>query len=283
MFSPKLDNLEACDSEKIIQLLLNNDYTHPKWSVADIEQAKKFADSDFRQGLFVHTKKKTNTIFHEKTGVYKLGPSVIPRRSPGTFFDPRIHGFREVLDDVKYRQNGFLHFGHDKEGRFPSQGFSITIVCKGRDIPKRFFLLWKQFVRDTGKKAASALERGERNNHLHIQGLYETPCSLDNDAPKEIIAAIKAALNVVKDDNMSICVKRITNGSEGILRVMAYVQKDEGKVHYVLDNFGYSTTELAEAKQHYIAESGALLSFSVSSSCIPLHNIYNLVHSRRSI
>jgi len=154
-----------------------------------------------------------------------------------------------------------VHFGLDKEGRFPSQGFSLTIVCKGRDIPKRFFAAWKAFARDTGKRAAAALERGERNNHLHIQGIYETHCSLDNDATKEIIGSIKTALNVVKDDNMSICLKRITNGSEGINRVLAYIQKDEGKVHYVLDNFGYSTIELAEAKHHYMAESGVFFHF----------------------
>ena len=91
------------------------------------------------------------------------------------------------------------------------------------------------------------LERGDRRQRLHIQGIAEFESS---PAAKEaIVAGMKTAMGVMR--GMKCKVDFNPFKTQKWDHMVGYIQKDEGKPHYRLYALGISGTELREGKRAY--------------------------------
>lgn len=220
------NNVPCILNDKYVPILLNQDYTLPGWSKSDIEEASKFTVSDFNQGDFLKQRRKQNTDFNSKCGIYVIPDSKCAiRRTLGLFFDPRILPFgcyRENYETIKYSKvlTEDSLFGTHLAHKFPLQAISVTISRKEADICKSWWNLYKAASRKINVKGGHGLEKGKRQKRLHIQGLLETHMAKDPSALKAIIKFFKRELNVQKEDDAVFCFKIITNGQVGIHRVL---------------------------------------------------------------
>ena len=85
---------------------------------------------------------------------------------------------------------------------FDAVDFSLTIVSKGKHVPPVWHRAIYEFARTYGTRGAFALERGGKNENLHIQATVTFRSATDKAAVEKLKKAMKSALGARRGDGL---------------------------------------------------------------------------------
>lgn len=110
--------------------------------------------------------------------------------------------------------------------------FSIFSVKAGNDVPTAWLLQHKQWaVQCKSTWFAFALERGSKENNLHVQGVMECRIFATKAGCDVLRESLKLMMNIHSSDNAKIEVKACQAGQTATY-MLGYIQKDKSKAHY---------------------------------------------------
>lgn len=135
---------------------------------------------------------------------------------------------------------------------FPKTWWSLTITKNKADIPQVWFTECRKTLDNLEliKRAMVSLERGNRNGHLHMQGVFEGHLDLEPKAVAGFVALFKAALGCVRGDAMKVTLKPFT-ASQSWRAMIGYCSKDNKLGHYEHYLKNISEDEIREGVKEY--------------------------------
>lgn len=217
---------------------------------------------------------------------------------------------RALSPDTNVRARGTRQ--QDVAGLFAADGydreFSITISALKQHVPLAWYHALIAFLQKYGTKGAISLERGNKDEHLHIQvmdtamvcrarararrawmlmraSILLDPCwqavasmKFGEHSIDELVKAIKAAIGTYRGDpfRCSLCTKELVQG-QTFQRMLGYVFKDEGKSHFRNTLFGDITRADVDAgKEEW---SSLKLDYMQSKVALNKSNIFTRMHA----
>jgi len=116
--------------------------------------------------------------------------------------------------------------------------WSITITAKGQHVPGGWLNQFRMWLRKHDSKGLGSLEKGARNDKLHIQACVQLRVALsttDKAAVARIVKLIKeqlrAAMHIMTGDGVTMVVKPFEEGQEWPYMI-GYCLKDYGQAHF---------------------------------------------------
>jgi hypothetical protein len=179
--------------------------------------------------------------------VYPVGPV----QAPGAAADP-IQQVQPAQNQQEARREDLpvqQEPGHEVE-------FSITIQCKGRHVVPGWLGLYLNFMKACCLAGFGGLERGKKEEHLHIQGMMRM--IVTGPVNKKLIDLIrnqiKAAIGVKRADGSGcqVYVAAFAPG-QSWTPMLGYCSKDMGKPHYDDAHFNVTDEETKAGKAAWAA------------------------------
>ena len=139
--------------------------------------------------------------------------------------------------------------GHEVE-------FSVTITCKGRHIVPGWIDLYLNFMKARCLAGFGGLERGKKEEHLHIQAMMRM--IMTGPVNKKLIDLIhnqiKAAIGIKRGDG-SGCQVHVNAFAPGQswTPMLGYCSKDMGKPHHADVRFNVTDEEIKAGKAAWAA------------------------------
>lgn len=163
--------------------------------------------------------------------------------------------------------------GDDGAAGWPAVSVTITRPCK--DIDNIHLAHMLQFMRAEGLHGAFSLERGENEEHLHLQGVVRSRNACANVMSRRV----KAFLSTQHMDMNTHKVKcNGVKGHEGYTYtfMLGYIQKDKGKTHYKMVTNNVIDEELSKGWDAYVERgAGALKKIHVLDTRHLMSKVYN--------
>ncbi len=134
-------------------------------------------------------------------------------------------------------------------------GWSLTIGAQSEDVPTVWLTRIENYFVHYGLRGAAALERGDRNQKLHIQAVVEVTSGTDQAAQNAFKKHFKDHIPITPSDRSKLTFKPLAEG-QNFVHMLGYVQKDADQPHYRLVSNEVTAAELAEGRQCYADVAG---------------------------
>ncbi|KAL3694993.1 hypothetical protein R1sor_008644 [Riccia sorocarpa] len=128
---------------------------------------------------------------------------------------------------------------------------SVTIGQIGADIEPQVFEQMAAFLQSNADMGVTALERGDSQLQLHIQGML----CIKNSSVRSLKDDIKTAIDWHEGAPLgaSICVKSLTQkGLHTVLGMIGYCHKDEDEMHFRVFHKNVTDQQIEEGRKHYV-------------------------------
>ncbi|KAL3677619.1 hypothetical protein R1sor_027567 [Riccia sorocarpa] len=128
---------------------------------------------------------------------------------------------------------------------------SVTIGQIGADIEPQVFEQMAAFLQSNADMGVIALERGDSQLQLHIQGML----CIKNSSVRSLKDDIKTAIDWHEGapPGASVCVKSLTQkGLHTVLGMIGYCHKDEDEMHFRVFHKNVTDQQIEEGRKHYV-------------------------------
>lgn len=132
----------------------------------------------------------------------------------------------------------------------PLSQWSWTIGCNGAHVRRTWLERIKSCWARYDIRGSASLEKGGKNNTLHIQAACEMHLPTDTDTQAKLRVALREHIPIVPGDNAKLNCKPLADG-QALLEMMGYCQKDQGLPHYAMVKWKVSDEEAEEARKVY--------------------------------
>ena len=159
--------------------------------------------------------------------------------------------------------------GHDVE-------FSIIIEVKGSHVYPGWLDCYMSWLTARAKAGLGSLERGKKNEHLHIQAVARVRVRcVDKSQINQLRKEIKAAIGVRHNDGSGcqVAIKAFAPGQTWSA-MLGYCTKDEGKPHYRMVRLNVTDDAITAGKQAWAT---ARLSYEDDRLVLTKKNIFQSV------
>ena len=141
---------------------------------------------------------------------------------------------------------------------------SLTISCVGGDLSEGILARVHAILSLYALKHFVCLERGEREQHLHLQGTFVCRAQNDTTSSRRMGNMFRQEIPITTADNCRVSV-RVLTGTQTFSMMLGYCSKDAAKAHYkersanvTQDELAQGITEYAHVRHNYESERKSL-------------------------